>query len=748
MNARRLSAWEVSRSAGPWFDVSVPCTVASVLRHRGEWQLGDAAPFDDELWVFRCRFPGGDENRLEFDGLTPGAEVVLNGEVVGRCESMFLALRIPVSLAADNQLEIRFAPVDFTPRKPRPRWRTRLLDQQWRWVRTTAIGRMPAFSPLYGTIGPWRAVRLVRREVENVAVTVGLDGHDGVVTWSGSPIDTSRATLRLADQQAALRGDQWQATLRIRNAERWWPHTHGAQPRYRLGLDSGAWHDDVAFRTIERTDPFGIRVNGVDLFCRGACWGPTDPIGFSDDVTPALEMVCATGMNMLRVTANTLYESDAFYSECDRLGILVWQDFMFASMDYPFTDASFAALVKAEAEEFLRRTQTRACLSVLCGNSEVTMQAMLVGKPVAMPAFFTTELPERCAAIRPDLPYVDGTPGGSVPIVLPREGWSHYYGVGVFRRPLDDARRSQVRFTPECLGFAQVPSRASQAQWSDVPWAQRVTRGETGIGDFEEAQRYYVRECYGLDPVALQRDDPVLWMMLFEILPGEIMAATYAEWRAARRCSGALIWNWQDLWPCTGLGLRDSAGRPKAAMHYLRRALSPQAVFLIDEGLNGLEIHLLSEHKAPRDAELIIELYAAGALTERHVTHPTVAGRDHVVLATDAILGRFSDVQRAWRYGASACDLVVARWGSAAPAFYFPAGWPIPVRARIGLEAERDGGTLRVRTREFAHTVVIEGADASDSYFHLAPNEERVVQVGRAPLVVSALGAVETLTVP
>ena len=747
MNARWLSAWEVSRSAGPFVAVSVPCTVAGLLRERGEWQPGDAAPFDDEQWVFRCRFPGGDENRLEFEGLTPGAEVLLNGDVIGRCESMFAALRIPVALAADNLLEIRFAPLDHTPRKPRPRWRTRLLDQQWRWVRTTAIGRMPAFSPLYGTIGPWRGVRLVKREVENVEVTVALDGRDGIVTWSGTPIETSRGTLRLADGQASLRGGHWEATLRIRNAERWWPHTHGAQPRYRLALESGAWHDEVAFRTIERTDPFGIRVNGVDVFCRGACWGPTDPIGFADAVTPALEMVRASQMNMLRVTANTVYESDLFYSECDRLGILVWQDFMFASLDYPFADSGFAALVKTEATEFLRRTQTRACLSVLCGNSEVTMQAMLVGQPVATPEFFTADLPPICATIRPDVTYVSETPGGSVPMSVPRHGWSHYYGVGVFRRPLSDARHSLVRFTPECLGFAQIPSRASQAEWTDVPWAERVTRGETGIGDFGEAQRYYVRECYGLDPVALERDDPALWMTLFEILPGELMAATYAEWRASEHCRGAVIWNWQDLWPCSGLGLRDAAGRAKAALHYLRRALSPQAAFLIDEGLNGLDIHLLNERDAAQEAELIVEIFNGAALTERHVVQQRVAGRGHVIVATDAILGRFSDVQRAWRYGEPACDLVVARWGTSAPAFYFPAGWPVPVRAKVGLDAEREGDTLRVRTREFAHTVVIDGADASDNYFHLAPHEERVLQVGLEPLVVSALGALETVAV-
>ena len=748
MNPRVLSAWEVSRSAGPFVGVSVPCTAAGVLRERGEWQLGDAAPFDDETWVFRCRFAGGDENRLEFDGLTPGAVVTLNGVEIGRCDSMFLGLRLPVTLAAENHLEIRFTPLAHTPRKPRARWRTRLLDQQWRWVRTTAIGRMPAFSPLFGTIGPWRAVRVVRREVEQVTVGVQLDGHDGIVTWSGTPIGTARGTLRLDDQHAELRGDQWHATLRLRNADRWWPHTHGAQPRYRLALDSGAWHDDVAFRTIERTDPFGLRINGVDVFCRGACWIPPDPVGLRDHVAPALELARASHLNMLRVTANTLYESDAFYAECDRLGILVWQDFMFASFDYPFADDAFAALAKAEADEFLRRTQTRACVAVLCGNSEVEMQAMLVGKPVETPEFFADALPKLCATRRPDVPYVAGTPGGSVPMVSPQEGWSHYYGVGVFLRPLIDARLSKVRFATECLGFAQPPARATQAEWAAIPWAERITNGDTGVGNFDETHRYYVKQMYGLDPDVLERDDPALWQALFEILPGEVMAATYAEWRVTGQCRGGLIWNWQDMWPSPGLGLRDAAGRPKAAMHYLRRALAPRAVFLADEGLNGLFAHLLNEPEESAHADLVIELFADGVCTERHVLPQSVAARGMTSVAIDLVLGRFADVQRAWRLGSMACELVVARWGDAAPAFFFPGGWPVPAATRVGLEAVRAGARLRIRTCDFAHTVVIDGADASDNYFHLAPNETREVQVGTAPIVVSALGATDRVTLP
>jgi beta-mannosidase len=448
-------------------------------------------------------------------------------------------------------------------------------------------------------------------------------------------------------------------------------------------------------------------------------------------------------MNMLRVTANTVYESDAFYATCDRLGMLVWQDFMFASFDYPFADEEFRATARAESAAFVRRTQTRASIAVLCGNSEVEMQALLVDKPVDAPEFFVSDLATICAEVRPDVPYVPGTPGGSVPVVSPREGWSHYYGVGVFLRPMSDARLSEVRFATECLGFAQAPARATQAEWASLPWAERITRGDSGVGDFEMTHAYYVREIYGLDPDVVRTTDPALWDALFESLSGAIMEATYAEWRITGQCRGGLIWNWRDMWAGAGLGVLDAAGRSKASMSYLRRALAPQAVFFSDEGLNGLEIHLLNEQGDAAHAELSLELYADGACVERRAIEQGVAPRGHARVMTDALLGRFSDVQRAWRLGSASCDLLVARWGTAAPAFHFPTGWPVPVPRAIGLDAARDGDQLRVVTREFAHTVVVEGTECSDNYFYLAPGEARVMQVAPGPLTVSALGAIE-----
>ena len=178
MNVRAipLAGWEFVETvasspaqitAAAWSPATVPGTVASSLREAGRWSL-DSTPrrFDAEEWWYRTRFsadpPAADERvYLVFDGLATLAEVWLNGKQLLTSANMFLAHRCDVSalLSTDNQLYIRFAPLDafLAARRRRPRWRTPMVEhQQLRWVRTTLLGRTPGWSPPAAPVGPWR----------------------------------------------------------------------------------------------------------------------------------------------------------------------------------------------------------------------------------------------------------------------------------------------------------------------------------------------------------------------------------------------------------------------------------------------------------------------------------------------------------------------------------------------------------------------------------------------------------------
>src|SRR6185295_9883626 len=112
-------------------------------------------------------------------------------------------------------------------------------------------------------------------------------------------------------------------------------------------------------------DGFALEVNGERIFCRGACWTTADIVtlaGTAASYRELLTLARDAGMNMLRVGGTMIYEADAFYDLCDELGILVWQEFMFANMDYPASDAAFLAEVSAEARQVLARLEGRPSL--------------------------------------------------------------------------------------------------------------------------------------------------------------------------------------------------------------------------------------------------------------------------------------------------------------------------------------------------------------------------------------------------
>jgi beta-mannosidase len=556
--------------------------------------------------------------------------------------------------------------------------------------------------------------------------------------------------------------------LKIPSPARWWPHTHGDPATYEARIEvqlAGATPRTctvllapVGFRTIEvdrSVDGFALRVNGVAVFCRGACWTPPDVVSLRAtraEYRRILDQVRAAGMNMLRVGGTMVYESNDFLDLCDEYGILVWQDLMFANMDYPDGDEAFVSGVVTELTQQLERLLPRASVAVICGNSEVEQQAAMWGAPRErwQPRLFHEIVPALLAEISGGVPYWPSSAHGGAFPHQPNRGTTSYYGVGAYLRPLEDARRSEVRFATEALGFANVPEDATLSAMPGglslrvhhPEWKLRAPR-DLGAGwDFDDVRDFYLKALFDVDPVQLRYADHDRYLRLSRVVTGEVMAASYREWRRARSsCNGALVWLLRDLWEGAGWGIIDAMGEPKAAWHALRRVLQPHMLAISDEGNNGLALHIVNDSQAPLEATLALTLYRAGEVVVAQGRREIqVAGRSAIELSAGELFDSFHDLSSAYRFGPPSYDVALATLalaGQAPFAFasHFPAGLAIREIHDLGIEAvataSDDGYELRLKSRAFARWVSVQadGYVCDDQYFHLPPGMVRVLRL-------------------
>ena len=808
--------WEVASTApdgcrGPeqldglkWLPVRVPGTAAGALRDAGLWAPGDGLDFDGLDWWFRTRFEAeparaGEEVWLALDGVATVSEVYLNGQRVLDGDSMFASYRLEVSErlrgpGVGNELVIccrALAPLLGPRRRPRARWRTRLVAEgNLRFFRTMLLGRAPGLSPGPACVGPWKPIRVERSRgviVESVRLRARLDGADGTLSVRGrlrtvlagespgelevqldGPNGTHRSSLDLTSEGG---GFELAGELVVPGVEPWWPHTHGVPALHDVSLRIVLGAEEivvpagrVGFRSLRSVgdlerDGIQLEVNDVPVFARGAVWTPVDltaPGSRGRQLDLVLDEVVRAGMNMLRVPSIGCYESEEFYERCDALGILVWQDFMFANLDYPESDDAFMATVAREARQVLAGLAARPSLAVVCGGSEVAQQVAMLGldPQLANGPLYGELLPSLVAEAEVQAPYVPSTPwGGDLPF-RPDRGVANYYGVGAYLRPLEDARRSEVKFAAESLAFSNVPGEETvDAVGGPVVHTPRWKAGvprDAGAGwDFEDVRDHYLRLLYDVDPVALRSVDPERYLELSRHVSGEVMAETFGEWRRdASPCGGALVLWLTDLVPGAGWGLLDNRGGSKVAYWCARRALSPVAVWSTDEGLGGVAVHVANDRPEPLGTTLRIGLYRDLELLIDDVRlEIEVAPHGSWSGNVEALVGHFVDASWSYRFGPPAQDLIVVSLEGIDPArplsqsFRFPAGRSLrpETATRLGLEAsferaEGETATVKVASRRLAYGVRLHvpGFVALDDAFGVEPGHARTIELRRA----------------
>jgi len=270
----------------------------------------------------------------------------------------------------------------------------------------------------------------------------------------------------------------------------------------------------------------------------------------------------------------------------------------------------------------------------------------------------------------------------------------------------------------------------------------RIPRDTGAIWYFEEVRNFYLEALYNADASSLRREDPDRYLYLSRAVTAEVMETTFAEWRRTGSSTrGGLVWFFQDLWPGAGWGVVDSWGEPKSSYYALKRAFKPLTVLLTDEGLNGLDVHLVNETAAGKPVRLTLTCLRYGQQpvmrAEREIY---LAPRSTIMLKAADLWGGFFDTNYSYRFGEPSHDVTCAQLTDArgtaliAEAFHFPLGRGT-LRRDIGLEAELEqpehGWQLKLTTSKFAQSVHIsaDGFQPDDNWFHLMPGHVRRIHL-------------------
>lgn len=611
-----------------WLLARVPGTVHTDLLaaeripdpfHRdNEWQVQWVAEIG---WRYRrvfhvpAEFLSSAAIQLAADGLDTFAAIFINGQQVAETENMFLPHRFevkPLLRPGENEIEIRFD----SPMQRAQELETRYgklpvaLESYRVYVRKAQYSFSWDWGPKLATSGVWRSIRLEGHQhlrIDNLFVEVKLDATLQRASVS-TKIEVERFSHFEADFLIEISGQNFHAKKQIKSSENnligdfvveqpqlWWPNGYGAQPLYELNVTASVNGEIVD----EHRARFGVRrlelrrekdaggesfvfcLNNVPVFCKGANWIPADsfvPRVSDEKYRALLTMARDAHTNMLRIWGGGIYEQKIFYDLCDELGILVWQDFMFACGGYP-DYPEFADDVRHEVATVIQQLRNHPCLVLWCGNNENewiwNMETRRSYREMPGVSLFEKIIPEICAEHDPSRPYWQSSPFGGEDPNSEYEGDRHQWNI--WSNWVDPAAvaKDRGRFLSE-FGF-QAPATLSTWKKFLTPEDLQPQGAvfEHHNKQVEGSERLY-RFLAGHVKMPHDFDD---FIYKTQIVQAEALKTMVEHWRREKfHTAGALFWQLNDCWPVSSWAVIDSELQPKAAYWYARRFFAPLLV--------------------------------------------------------------------------------------------------------------------------------------------------------------------------
>ena len=566
---------------------------------------------DETDWIFTCRFtwtPSQNWRRtvLSFDMLDTIATVTLNGTVVGASESMFVPHEFEVSDAivdGENLLEVHLASPVRTGIERRKEyfdlrglaWDTPMFDER-AFLRKGQWMSGWDWGPRVVSAGIGGAVRVLGFDNRLVRAQIRSEPfEEGYRVWLEAEIEGD-------GEATVVWGDGATGVEKFMNGPLWYPNGYGEPYLHQATIKFGPHETSTRFglRTIEwrqevdaHGQSFECLVNNIPVWCRGANLIPFTCFPHREnaaEVRASLEDFVAVHGNCLRIWGGGVYPSETFFDLCDELGILVWQDFMFACSHYP-DSPRWQEMIREEATTHIKRLSGRASLALWCGNNEIQQMfeqtwggAERFPERPHGPILWEEVIPETLEALGSKTAYISTSPFGSGPEVVdspdPNKtgsnsghyGDQHFWEVWHGSGDWTAYRNSRARFSSE-FGFASFASRgvwesALGEHW-DHPSRRKVLESHNKTGKTLERLHELVSIHY---PECPEIQDFVSFSQCNQF---DAMTCALESYRTQDFCRGALIWQWNDLWPALSWALRDSGANMKLAGIELKRLFHP-----------------------------------------------------------------------------------------------------------------------------------------------------------------------------
>ncbi|MEJ1154643.1 glycoside hydrolase family 2 protein [Microbacterium marmarense] len=559
-------------------------------------------------------------HELVFEGLDTVASVTVNGVLIADVANQHRSYRFDVtnllsvggnSLVVAFRSPVRHANAQSVALGTRPRpyplpfdaIRKSACSFGWDWgIATFASG---IWRPVH--LDSWSAVRL-----DAVDVHASPHGDGGTVTVVARLARTDDIAATLAVTVAGcteiveIAADAREAhiTVEIADVDRWWPAGYGEQPLYDVNIELAVGSSvldqtsrRVGFRTLRwNTEPdatgtpFQLIVNDQPVFVKGVNWIPDDAFPSRVDAgryRRRLQQAKDAHLNLIRVWGGGIYESEDFYDACDELGLLTWQDFLFACAAYS-EDEPIRSEVEAEARENVRRLAHRASLALLTGNNENLWgyedwgwKERLDGK--SWGSYYYYELfPTIIDELAAHVPYAPGSPfspGGQHPNA--EEHGSMHLWEQWNRRDWPTYRDHTPRFVAE-FGWQGPPT------WTTLTEAihdEPLTPESPGMIVHQKAVDGNVKLATGLVGHYRVPEDMETWHWAMQLNQANAVTCALEWFRShAPHTTGAVVWQLNDCWPVTSWAAIDGGGREKPLLFAIKNAFAPRNVSIQPRG--------------------------------------------------------------------------------------------------------------------------------------------------------------------